>query len=213
MSMNIDILKVYKIKDIEKIRLGKDYDGGYIIYDIERYDILISCGILDDISFEEAFIKKYKNIDCIAFDGTINKLPHNNSKIKFIKKNISYINSPNTTNLYNEINNYNNVFLKMDIEGHEVKWLLSQSTEILKKIKQLVIEFHYEDGKKIFTNEQKWKSIKKLNETHMLVHFHANNGGAGGGERAIEIVDGVRIPNTFECTYIRKNEIEEFTSN
>ena len=46
----------------KKERLGKDYDGGYVICDIPdiSYNLLLSCGISDDISFEEQFCDKFK---------------------------------------------------------------------------------------------------------------------------------------------------------
>lgn len=96
----IDKLTVYK-SPFTKIRLGKDYDGGYILADINsiNYSILISAGIKDDISFEEDFINKY-NSKVIAYDGTINKLPKL-SNIMFINKNIN-INSNNLYNLISE---------------------------------------------------------------------------------------------------------------
>ena len=40
--------------------------------------------------------------------------------------------------------------------------------------------------------------FKKINETHLLVHFHPNN---VGGAR---IHNGTYIPNIFECTYLHK---------
>jgi hypothetical protein len=40
------------------------------------------------------------------------------------------------------MNKYNNIFLKMDIEGAEYPWLLSLNNDQLNKFKQIVIEFH-----------------------------------------------------------------------
>ena len=62
-----------------KIRIGSDADGGYIIVDGLTYDELIACGISDDVTFENDFIQKY-NVNCIAFDGTIDNLPQNSNK-------------------------------------------------------------------------------------------------------------------------------------
>ena len=78
-SDNIDkrfpeFIKVYESKNNTKIRVGKDYDGGYDFMIIPT-GILLSCGISNDDSFEHAFTKKY-NCKCIAFDGSIPKLPH-----------------------------------------------------------------------------------------------------------------------------------------
>lgn len=134
------ILRIHKFKEL-KIRIGRDHDGGYVIIDGLSYDLLIGCGISNDISFEEVFIERF-DVDCFAFDGTINKLPGKNPRIRFIKKNISNKNNKKETNLHELINQANDIFLKMDIEGGEYSWISSLSYSQLNKIKQIVIEFH-----------------------------------------------------------------------
>jgi len=185
-------LTVYKCP-YPKIRLGKDYDGGYIIADVPdiKYQIMLSGGISDDISFEEDFIKKY-DVKCLAFDGTINKIETQNNMIEFIKKNIDFYNNNEVTNLHDIININTNIFLKMDIEGGEIPWIKSLSDEQIGKFDQIVIEFHnpfsYNEAD-VFT---------KINVNHILVHFHGNN---CCGTR---IHRDVQIPNIFECTYLHK---------
>ena len=164
------------------IRLGKNNDGGYIIGDIKKYDLFISGGISNDISFENDFIKKY-GIKCIAFDESIDKLPEINNKIKFIKKHIT---TYDNLNKYCNISKYKNIFMKMDIEGAEYLFLESFKTKDLLRIKQLVIEFH---------DNTKTKILDKLAKTHYLIHIHGNN-----YRNHIGI-----LPEVFECTYIRKD--------
>lgn len=167
--MNFDDLKIYEC-NFKKIRLGKKNDGGYIILDIDDYDAFISCGIERDISFDEAFIKKYQNIKKIlAYDGTIRRLPKKNNRIKFVRRNIGPEETRRTSNLHNILENYKNVFLKMDIEGSEFEWINSLSANHLINIKQLVIEIHYPFSK------EKWNIFSKLNKTHYLCHIHGNN--------------------------------------
>jgi hypothetical protein len=140
--MDLDFLKVVNCEH-EKYRLGNKGDGGYVICKNQEYDILISCGIANDISFEEEFTKTY-NVNCLAFDGTINNLPETkNEKITFIKKNISNEKTEKTTNLIDYFHKYDNIFLKMDIETWEYLWLENFPIDLLKKVKQLVIEFHF----------------------------------------------------------------------
>ena len=54
------------------IRVGSDYDGGYLIdqRDITQSDLLIGLGINDDWSFEEAFYAQ-NPVPIYAYDGTI----------------------------------------------------------------------------------------------------------------------------------------------
>ena len=193
---NMEYLRVYKLPNYSKIRLGKIYDGGYVIYDIPNvnYDVCICGGIGDDMSFEEAFVNKYPNIECIAFDGTIDSLPASNNKITFIKKNLGNINTDYISNLQEYFSKYNNIFMKIDIEGGEIPLFHSMSDDDLKKIRQIVIEFH---------NAYEQDIPTKISKTHWLVHFHGNN--CCG-------VNSNGVPNIFECTYVLKtdNEIVEF---
>jgi hypothetical protein len=190
----LSCLQIYE-SPFSKIRLGKQNDGGYIIADIDNYDNFLSCGVKDDISFEEAFIEKYKNV-CTAFDHSIDNLPTDNKKIIFIKKQISDVNSDTEENLHNYIMNLNNIFLKMDIEGDEYLWLNTLTEQQLSKFKQIAIEFH-EPYDKI-----KWRMIEKINKTHYAIHFHHNNCSA------ICNFNNLIMPENFEMTFIRKTEFK-----
>jgi len=212
----LDYLQVYTC-DLIKERIGivgnnNAGDGGYVIANGLNYDTLLSCGISDDIKFENAFLEKYNNILCYAFDGTINNLPKNaNNNILFIKKNITNQNTETTTNLLNIIDCNDNIFLKMDIETNEYQWLETLTTDQLLKFKQIVIEFHFafKDGQwvhELFSNlsfpisvEKRTDCLKKLANTHYLIHFHPNNC------CGIINYNGINIPNVFECTYVRKD--------
>jgi hypothetical protein len=167
-----------------KIRLGKDHDGGYVIGEgIGQYDCFISAGISDDDSFATDFTKKY-NISGHAFDGTISQYPHDNIQMNWIQKNI-----PNDE-FENLLKNHENIFLKMDIEGSEYQWL--ETTNNLPNIKQMVIEFH-----------DIWKNMhifNKIIKTHKIIHTHANNyGGLHENNK----------PNVIEITFIRKEYIND----
>jgi hypothetical protein len=188
--MDPSVLTVYT-SPFPKKRLGKEYDGGYIIVEIPdaKYSMLLAGGVLDDISFEEDFVKKF-GVRCVVFDGTINALPKNNNSIEFVKKNIGYENTSTVTNLHDLIDQNENIFVKMDIEGGEIPWLHSLNNGQLNKFNQIVIEFHDP-----FTDKEV-DIFNKINKNHTLVHFHANNCCGVRNHK------GVLIPNIFECTYI-----------
>jgi hypothetical protein len=103
MNKNLDLLAVHEFNN--KIRLGNSFDGGYVIGELNQlipYDCYISAGVSDEESFSRNFIEKYKmnEYNSFAFDGTINSYPYNyTNKISFIKKNISYCNNNDNTNL------------------------------------------------------------------------------------------------------------------
>ena len=209
-NRRLNYFRIYET-EYNKIRFGSVNDGGYVIADGLMYNLLISCGINDDVTFENCFIEKYR-VPCCAFDGTINNLPeYANSNINFIKRNISNRVSENTTNLLEYIENNENIFLKMDIETNEYQWIEILENKHLNKINQLVIEFHFphkddENINEMFNKlsfpisvERRISCFRKIEETHYLIHFHPNN---CCGTTSF---NGIEIPNVFECTYIKKD--------
>lgn len=198
MNRQFDYLLVYK-SPYNKIRLGKNNDGGYVIADIPdvKYDLFLSGGVSNDDSFEMAFLNKYQNIPCIMFDGTCDYTPKLDN-VQFIKKNLGKINDDKISNFESYFDNYNDIFVKLDIEGGENELFESITDDNLKKIKQLVIEFHSARQITIPT---------RLSKTHWLIHLHGNN--CGG----VSNIDGIDIPNVFECTYIRKDNINDLELN
>lgn len=177
-----------------KYRLGRDGDGGYVVCDLPcTYDLLLSGGVNDDISFEVAFCSLNPQVPCVAFDGTVDGLPEKHPNITFFKKNIGALNSEALTNWHEYLNKFQNIFIKMDIEGHEFPWLNSVSLDQLRNVAQIVMEFHHPNSP--FHQQQ----FDKLNQTHYLVHFHGNN-----CSQELTIHKGVAVPNVFEVTYVNK---------
>ncbi len=190
--MNPSALTVYT-SPFPKIRIGKDGDGGYIVADVPnaQYDLLLAGGIDNDISFEEQFTSKYDMSKCFAFDGTITNAPRTtNSRIEFVRRNIGGVNDGNVSNLHDIVDSYDKIFVKMDIEGHEIPWLISLKDEHMNKFEQIVMEFHNP-----FSNIEA-AVFEKINRTHHLIHFHPNNC------CSVRHHGGVWIPNIFECTYL-----------
>ena len=182
-----------------KIRLGNKGDGGYVIANIPYYDCYISAGVGGDESFSNDIINHFNITESHGFDGTINALPLNRpTNMSFYKMNLSTYKSKHTVNLRTYINKFDNIFLKMDIEGHEFPWLNSLSLDDLNKFKQITIEFHgINDDSFGFEQSLKINCLKKLFKTHYIVHAHGNNN------------CGVtnNIPDVIEITYVRKDVI------
>jgi hypothetical protein len=218
-NMNcLDLLRVYHFDTSKKIRLGVNNDGGYVIADIAGaaadaaaasvegvYDCYISAGVSNEESFTRDFLKRYSGpcslneTNCFAFDGTIVAYPTQyTDKITFFKKNIGggEVDTDALTNLRFVLDKYSRVFLKMDIEGGEYPWLMRMTADDLRKIRQLVIEFHGITGTGWGSSfEDKWACINKLSETHYFVHAHGNN-----YSHTIS-----HIPDVIELTCIEKS--------
>jgi len=206
MINNINLLTVYNFD--KKIRDGFKGDGGYVYGDLSNnnifsYDCYISAGVSFDDSFSQDFIKRYNmnSSNSYSFDGSIEKYCYENceNKITFIKKYINSYNDSCNTNLSDLFEKYNNIFLKMDIEGNEYNWILNTPIDHFAKIKQLVVEFHGINGNNWGTMFQdKIKCFQKLNETHYIIHLHENS-----FDKSF-----FNIPDTIEITYINKKFID-----
>jgi len=133
------------------------------------------------------------------------------------KKNLGNTESETTTNLHSIMENYSNIFMKIDIEGHEFRLFPTFSEEQMKKIQQLVIEIHspgdiqlhpyYFVGLSDITHSVMMEFFAKINSTHTMVHLHPNNG------PATYYVDGIHLPNVFECTFIRNDCVKNRIPN
>jgi FkbM family methyltransferase len=204
-SMNrdhLDFLKVYQFDS--KLRLGLQTDGGYVIADISGgYDCYISAGVGREESFTRDFLSKYSmnEFNTFGIDASIDEYPSEyTNNISFIKKNISDTNTLSTTNLSPLIQNFNDIFLKIDVEGAEYPWIQSLTLEKLSKFKQIVIECHgINNDSWGYPYDMKKDCLEKLSKTHYLVHAHGNN--SRGTTHY--------IPNIVELTYIRKDVLSE----
>lgn len=196
--MQMDTLLTYGLwGDFKKRRLGNERDGGYIIVESDdiSYDLYISCGICDDVSFDKDFKIVYPDVKGYGFDGTVDKPDDFPEEYTYVKKNIDTNDTESTTNLYELFETSNNIFLKMDIEGGEWPWLQTLPEEYLGRIKQIVIEVHglwYNNYGN--TVNVKRDVLEKLAKTHYLVHVHGNNYGS--------YTNG--IPEVIELTYISR---------
>jgi hypothetical protein len=199
--MHVDdqqLLTVYKFD--KKRRLGRNEDGGYVIGILNgSYDCYISCGVSSEEGFTRDFIDKYdmERSNSFAFDGTIDDFPWNYTRdITFIKKNIGAVNDNENSNMSFLTEKYNDIFMKIDIEGGEFPWIMSVNADTLNKFKQIVIEVHGINSSGWGSDyETKIACLKKLSDTHYIIHAHANNNAPVQGN----------IPDVMELTYIRKN--------
>ena len=208
------VLTTYTIPN-NMVRLGSKHDGGYIIADGFDYDLFISCGIGQDVTFEESFLDIHK-IKCVAFDGTIETFPYNRNDIEWIPKNVGYFNTEKTTNLKEYMQGSKKIFLKMDIEGSEFNWIESMKETELDNISQIAIEIHWP------FDIYRMNMLKKLNNTHYIIHIHGNNycdRDIPKGMKSGRTYDGtvtinnpglptIKLPEVLELTYINKKLID-----
>lgn len=208
-SIDLSVLRVHDCSPWgSKRRLGAPNDGGYVVVDApsDRYDLLLSCGVGDDTSFERAFRELHPDTPIVLFDGTVEGPPEPAIPgSTFVRKNID-----GNYNLADYIDSHRDIFLKMDIEGYEFPWIDSLTDDQLSHFRQIVIEFHHP----LFQQGAIDAMTRLLRAHHCLVHLHPNSscdhfditiperGSEGNGG----VTRSFKIPYVFECTLMRKKE-------
>lgn len=175
-------LKKYNTYDeqgpIKLIRLGRSYDGGYVVPEIalERSDAVLGYGVSDDISFEEDFSNKY-NKNSYGFDCSIDKIDIENSLVRFIPECIA---SGDTSKSKNNFSTFKQqiqklglenkkLFIKMDIEGAEYD-AFPDIIDYSENITGIAMEIHTNEGL-----EKALSLISTINQNFYLVNLHENN--------------------------------------
>ena len=184
-SAKMHELSLLQSHSIKKVRRGNSepdetgFDGGYIVMMLpddnsRSYDLILSAGIADDVSFEEEMAVLY-DAPVHLYDGTIEEYPSSQPppNVFFHRQNIS-ADADEGCSLSEWFLEHNDIFLKMDIEGHEFSWLASLSTADLLKIKQIIIEIHLSDSLVQLQQRQR-PVLSRLASTHALLHAHGNN--------------------------------------
>lgn len=192
----------------QKVRIGRPYDGGYIAFNHKLNEItsVYSYGINDDVSFDLKFTA-YSNAIIHMYDHTIQRLPYEHRQFHFTKE------PGSSENIVKHIakngdSTSRNLFLKMDIEGHEWEIFKNIPLNVLSGFQQIVIEFHNLEflqnndfGFINMTQDDMSAVFERINSLFYLGHIHGNNCG------------GVKeIPNTIEFCYIRKDLLDQVPS-
>ena len=192
--------------EYDLIRVGGPQDGGYLIpNDLKGIKYCFSPGVDVTSDFEFDLYEKF-NIRSYLSDFSVDKPGIDCDGFTFQKK---YLDSK--TNLTNDTlsdwirkeNNDDEMILQMDIENFEYDVLIETSSEILKKFRIILIEFHSFD--EIFTRFG-FRTIKsifdKLNKNFYIVHIHPNKC-CGYSE-----TKGLKIPPVIEYTFLRKDRVK-----
>ena len=202
--------------NLKKIRLGKDFDGGYVLADLPHYDALYSYGCDDKIHFEQAFHDTYK-VPCYVYDpfkGISNKPDF----IHYFKEGLCSVKTSNmdTLDAHIERNGHTaskNLLGQIDIEGSEwgvfeggyYKGILNSDSKHLENFSQIIIEFHLPlefNLEKIRAYEAVFGEVfTHLNDKFVCIHVHGNN-------CPIQPWFDHNFPRVFEATYVRRDLVD-----
>ncbi len=205
--MALSVLKMmrpYKVKGLNKVRVGRMFDGGYVMLDsFDSISAAYSLGINDDVSWDLAMARR--GIPVFQYDHTIEGLPEPHPLFHWHK--IGICGHPDEAPGMNTIErlikqngheNEQNLVLKCDIEGAE--WLALRLTPacVLKQFKQIVVELHGFDMLTVPAHSDNIRTTMfNLLAFHRVVHVHGNN------HAGFEVVGGFPIPSVIEVTFAR----------
>lgn len=203
----LSMLAPMSVVGIAKIRVGRDYDGGYVMLDHGLDGVVAySCGICEDVSWDLQIAERGTEIH--QYDHTIDGLPETHARFHWQKRGIcgNGNREPGLATLSDLMRENGHVgrrdlLLKMDIEGAEWDALTSLTNAELSSFSQIVLELH--GLSKIFRNDWRAKvltGVRHLNETHQVVHLHANN------HSVVRLLDGVAMPDCVEVTCVRRTD-------
>ena len=190
------------------VRLGRDYDGGYVMLDeFSKNDVAYSIGICDDTSWDEDISKR--DIDVFMYDHTIAPLKVG-GRLHFFKTGVCGTNTKQKDlltleeMLIKDNNISKDIILKIDVEGAEWDVFSTISEDVLKKFSQIAIELHWICNR--IKNKEQYNqmiiALDNLNKTHQVIHVHGNN------YSRCELIGGVPVCQALEVTYIRKGKYE-----
>ena len=186
---------------VELSRLGNPGgDGGYLIADDGlEFDVLVSYGILDDVSFELDFVRRYPNTQVHLFDHTIERLPEENPSFTFHRQGLGPGKTDQLDSLQSHLQAFATharcIFLKIDVEGAEYESLLATPQRAFDRVQQIAIELH----NVCWTNKHIIPLLQRLSRDFQVVHVHGNNSGG------VLSVAGVAVPMVLEVTFLRRN--------
>ena len=192
-----------KVVGYEKIRLGRESDGGYVlINDFSRVGAALSFGISNDVSWDLDIAQR--NIRVHQFDHTIGKAPVDNAMFSFHRQRVAATDGLGAISLNSTVRNFlagcDRAILKIDIEGDEWAAFHAASVATLARFSQIVCEFHELGEAGIASRSELFLTVlNKLRSIFEVVHVHGNN-----HQPFVNIADIV-LPAVLEVTFANRN--------
>jgi hypothetical protein len=189
------------------IRLGSEYDGGYLLpNDLDDIVACFSPGVSFCSDFEIAVSEI--GIECYLADHSVDAPVFKNSRFNFIKKFIGNSIDDRFITLEDWIEDSKipdgDLLLQMDIEGYEWETLLSIKPDTLRRFRIIVLELHGFENLFDRNSYLLYKTVlEKLLTDFSVVHIHPNN-----AFKPIEVT-GIKIPPLLEMTLYRKGRAME----
>jgi hypothetical protein len=195
-------IRPWRMKSDVKVRIGGQGDGGYVMPSSARHtNTVLAIGIGDEVSFDEELAGLGARV--LQFDHTVAASPSRHPGCEFHRLGWGARDDHPLATLSGLVKMVDwsaarHPILKFDVEGAEWEALAHSSAADLARFEILTGEFHHFDqliDREFF--ERVRAVFRKLNETHRVIHLHANN--AGG----MVLLEGVPLPRLLEMTWVR----------
>lgn len=191
--------------DCGLIRIGSESDGGYIVPDdLSGISHCISPGVSTEVRCDFELAEQGMRI--VMADASVEGPPVTHPNFEFFKTFVG----PSTGDGYVTLADLvaessagsadGDLMLQIDIEGWEFPVFAATDSDLLRRFRVMVVEFHRYDhcfGK--FGATMIDAVISKLTAAHQCVHIHPNNC-CGAVTRF-----GVTVPRVLEMTFLRRD--------
>jgi len=197
-------------------RIGSRKDGGYLVpIDFKGIQACFSPGAENRKTFEDDLCKRH-GISCHICDFSSDIESFKTKLIPglqtFEKAWLAKTTSQTCISLQDWVDircpGRGDLLLQLDIEGGEYDILLNSKSELIKRFRIIIIEFH--DFDQIILNPERYPekihALEKLFTTHICVHVHPNN--CCG--MSLDSQSKMNIPNTIEISLIRKDRFSTY---
>ena len=192
-------------KGFSKKRIGRDFDGGYVMLDdFAGVEATYSFGIAQETSWDCGIADL--GIDVFQYDHTIEALPEENPRFHWLRCGIGARPDPALplTTIADALasnghSGARDLILKCDIEGAEWEVFAAADPACLVRFRQIVVELHW--LQRIVEPERcklMMEAVGALTAHHQVVHVHGNN------FAPIAIIGGIPVPSVLELTVVRK---------
>ena len=207
------LLQPHDVTGHNKQRVGTDRDGGYVMLDdyiTVRHALSLGIGL--DVSWDIAMADR--GIRVLQYDHSVNASPQANGRFVFHRRRVVAMpQAPEDITLAqimagDPLTADDDIVAKVDIEGAEWDLLARTDTDVLARIRQLAIEFHWLRN----FADTGWRAtaiaaLRNLTATHCCIHVHGTN------YAPFAVIGGVPFPEVFEATFVRRTDYRTFPSD
>ena len=164
-------------------------------YELKSVECLYSYGIGHEYGFEQELYAS-RGLHGRLFDPTVDHPERISEGLCFKKVGLATGQGSILDHMSDHGDSGKKALLKIDVEGSEWLWLQQTTENELLSFDQICIEFHHIG--KVEKHAEYASLLEKLTTHFILYHIHGNNFGP------IVITDELIIPDTVECSFIRK---------